>query len=105
MSNTDKQDLIFYLEEQKSQRLTKINDYGDACERLEIAKRAYENAQKAVEDFGDMTDLHAEVEKIDGFINLLTNETNVEDNTFAETTVCDYETTIGYTAADVNGIG
>lgn len=105
MSNTDKQDLILYLEEQKSQRLAKINDYGDACERLEIAKSAYENAQKAVEDFGEVSDLHAEVEKIDGFINLLTNETNVEDNSLLGlTTTNPCEIAIDYTA-DVIDIG
>ena len=75
----DKQDLIAYLEEEKAQRQSKITEYGDACERLEIAKSAYEDAQRIVDNYGDITSVNAEIDKINGFISLLTEENKAED--------------------------
>ena len=84
----DKQDLIAYLEEEKAQRQSKITEYGDACERLENAKRAYEDAQRIVDNYGDITSVNAEIDKINGLISLLTEETKAED-TVATGVVCD----------------
>lgn len=84
----DKQDLIAYLEEEKAQRQNKVAEHRDACERLEIAKRAYEDAQRIVDNYGDITSVNAEIDKIDGFISLLTEETKAED-TVATDVVCE----------------
>ncbi len=75
----EKQDLITYLEEEKAERQAKANDYAVACEQLEAARCAYENAQKIVDSFGSIDNINAEIEKINGFITLLTTEEKTED--------------------------
>lgn len=75
----DKQDLITYLEEEKAERQAKTNDYVVACEQLEAARCAYEDAQKIVDSFGSIDSINAEIEKINGFITLLTAEEKTED--------------------------
>lgn len=83
----DKQDLIAYLEEEKAQRQNKVAAHGEACEKLEIAKRAYEDAQRIVDNYGDITSVNAEINKINGFISLLTEENKAED-TVATNVAC-----------------
>lgn len=97
---TNKEELLLYLQEQKEQRLMQVNGYGYACEVLEAAKKAVEEAQANVEKFGNIADVHAEIAKIDGFINLLTEatiitcvpcvtvDTTVSDTTLANVVVC-----------------
>lgn len=67
-----KQELINYLEQERSQRQTKIIEYGKACEDLEEAKKIYNDAKSKVDSFGNVEILNAEIEKISGFINDLT---------------------------------
>ena len=59
--------LLEYLKRNKAEREAKLEAYG-------IARTRYEEAKRALESFGDITETVTEVEKLDGYINQLSAE-------------------------------